>query len=294
MVDEITVAFVILHYMDKEVTELAVDHIKKINNKKNFEKKVIIVDNNSPNQSGNYLKEYYSSDKDIHVLINNKNEGFARGNNIGYLYAKKILGANVIVVMNNDILIETDTFFEEIDKEMHSIELPDIIAPSIISRDGYYQNPFRERGLSKLKLLKLYLYNLITYIGLTLPVIDIIYKELHIQLKKSKKFKREKKTTIITKRESSDIVPHGSCIIYLKNWISKEDIAFLPNTFMYFEEDILHKYCKKKGYHIRMNSNIEFTHLEDVSTDIVYENMWDKKRFISSNMIRSIKEYMRI
>lgn len=45
-----------------------------------------------------------------------------------------------------------------------------------------------------------------------------------------------------------DFVPHGSCIIFNKKWIEKEDFAFVPITFLYYEEEILYSYIKKNKY----------------------------------------------
>ena len=81
-----SVYFVILHYQTVSETTQCVSSI--INNIEYDNKHIIIVDNSSPNKSGTYLKEYYKYDKNIEVIINKENLGFAKGNNIGYAYAR--------------------------------------------------------------------------------------------------------------------------------------------------------------------------------------------------------------
>lgn len=50
---------------------------------------IIIVDNCSPNGSGKQLEKMYSKCINITVIINEENQGFAKGNNLGYQYIKE-------------------------------------------------------------------------------------------------------------------------------------------------------------------------------------------------------------
>ena len=90
-------AFVILHYNTIEDTILCVDSIKE-NVNSNYN--IVIVDNCSPNGSGKLVKEKYCNDVDIHVILSERNEGFARGNNIGFIFAKERLHSKFIILMN--------------------------------------------------------------------------------------------------------------------------------------------------------------------------------------------------
>ncbi|UXD44446.1 glycosyltransferase [Enterococcus faecium] len=52
---------------------------------------IVVVDNASSNNSGNELIEKFKSYDNVFVLINEKNLGFAKGNNIGYKFCEKNL-----------------------------------------------------------------------------------------------------------------------------------------------------------------------------------------------------------
>ena len=79
------IVFIILHYLAEEETYRSVDSIK---NKIDVEEyKIVIVDNGSPDQSGERLQRKYSNESKIDVILTGKNLGFAKGNNVGFKYA---------------------------------------------------------------------------------------------------------------------------------------------------------------------------------------------------------------
>ena len=72
------IVFVILHYCAVQSTIDAVESIRKYSSTE-----IVIVDNASPDKSGFELLRKYSHAPNIYVILNQSNEGFARGNNIG-------------------------------------------------------------------------------------------------------------------------------------------------------------------------------------------------------------------
>ncbi len=85
------------------------------------------------------------------------------------------------------------------------------------------------------------------------------------------------------------MVPHGACVIFTHKWISSEDIAFVPDTFLYGEEDLLFEYVMSKGYHTYFTKALTVHHLEDVSTNSVITNQLAKDRFLLKNLLVSHK-----
>lgn len=273
--------FVILHYQNSDITLKCVEYIKNIS----YHKKcyIVIVDNASPNNSGEILKRKYLEDKQVKVILNKENLGFSKGNNSGYKYAKE-KGADIIIVQNSDVLIKQNEFIEILIK---SDILDDyyIIGPDIINKRMQHQNPLRLFGLSRKRINELYVYNLL---------ISIIYRNIYF----SKMFLKYKKC-IISKIKSKekrlclenqqDVVLHGSCVIYTKNWIKNEDFAFLPLTFMFFEEDILYEYVKKKKYNTMFFPTLQVVHEEDSSIDFNSINEIAKRNFVCKNMLNSLR-----
>lgn len=71
----------------------------------NFE--VIIVDSGSKDRSIELAKKEYPQ---IHYLLQNENVGVAKGNNIGIRYAIETLDTEYVMLINNDIELDKETF----------------------------------------------------------------------------------------------------------------------------------------------------------------------------------------
>ena len=72
-------AFVILHYRAIDTTRSCVKSIRALAG----DKHIVIVDNASPDGTGKQLAEEFAASPDVTVLLHGKNDGFARGNNVG-------------------------------------------------------------------------------------------------------------------------------------------------------------------------------------------------------------------
>lgn len=70
--------------------------------------KIIIVDNDSPNNDYEVLKEKFSSNTHIVVLKSPKNGGFAYGNNLGIKYAMEKFKPDFLLLINNDTISDKD------------------------------------------------------------------------------------------------------------------------------------------------------------------------------------------
>ena len=52
----------------------------------------------------------------IHFIESGENLGFAKGNNIGFHYAKYELHSDIIILANNDLIFEQVDFMDQIEK----------------------------------------------------------------------------------------------------------------------------------------------------------------------------------
>ena len=257
--------FVILHYLSKEMTEECIAKIE--HNLKEEEIKIVVVDNASSNGSGPLLKREYENDPLCDVLLNEQNLGFARGNNIGYQYARMHYSPDFIVIMNNDVLIEDERFNDKIQrvyKETHF----DVLGPDILAvKTGIHQNPMKAIPYSKSELEDILnerqkwlahykLHYTVRYINAKIK--RCIKKVIHWKSKDS-----ETINPLHNERRIENPVLHGACLIFSKRFIQNEDVAFNPGTFLYMEEDILHYTCRRKGYKLLYDSSLNVHHLED-------------------------------
>ena len=97
--------------------------------------KVIVVDNGSTDGSVQCLKERFGSA--VNVISTEKNLGFSGGYNLGIQNALE-LGANWVLIINNDTLVTKD-FLSELGNAIGSQPQYDIFGPLIF----YYNSPQR-------------------------------------------------------------------------------------------------------------------------------------------------------
>lgn len=119
-------AIIILNYNDYKTTEKLVDKVKTY---KDIDY-IVIVDNCSTDQSFNILKDKYSNIDKIDIIKNDKNNGYASGNNFGIKYAINKYSIEYFFVANPDIMFE-EKIIEKIERKL--IEDPNvgIVAPKV-------------------------------------------------------------------------------------------------------------------------------------------------------------------
>ncbi len=96
---------------------------------------IIIVDNHSHDDSVKKIKDY-SKGKELIIIENEENYGFAGGNNIGIQYALKNFKPKYILLLNNDTIVDED-FLEELINAGEKDTQIGILGPKIY----YYDKP---------------------------------------------------------------------------------------------------------------------------------------------------------
>lgn len=267
--------YVILHYQSIEITKKCVDKLLMFSK----DNPIIIVDNCSPNGSGKQLEKMYSKCINITVIINEENQGFAKGNNLGYQYIKRKYSLNYVVVMNNDIMIEDNDFAVIIEQFMEKNEV-DVCGPDMVTLKGNHQNPLQLKPYTSKYLQR----------RVRADKIKVLLLRTRLFWKLYENYKKTNKIPIRTKQPTVfDCILHGSCIIYGPEYIKREQNAFLPITYIYNEEAILYDYLVHKGYKTGYCSDVTILHMEGVSTSERIENKKKKVMFRFKNNIKSIE-----
>lgn len=280
--------FVILHYNTIEETRECVKSIKELNEKK---VKIIIVDNASRNGTGEVLKEEYKNDKGIDVLMNSSNEGFARGNNLGYRYAKEKYHPEFIIVTNNDVIFFQKEFTNLLEKEYEKNSFY-ILGPDVLDiTKTKHHSPINDAGPTLywakfwLKCFKKYLFrarikNFLQNTGL----LNISRRVLN-----KKEFIEEEKNFVMEETAYREgVVVHGCCIIASRLFIEKQDWIFYPKTFLFNEEYILWEWCKYYNYCITYSPDLKIIHNEHASLGTVGHN-YKRQVFTWKNQVKSLK-----
>ncbi|MCD8100237.1 MAG: glycosyltransferase [Oscillospiraceae bacterium] len=272
---ESRVVFVILHYLAGKDTVECIESIKR--NIEYNNKYIVVVDNASNNGSCEMIQEKYEGDTEIVVIKNEENLGFAKGNNVGFMYAKNILKARFIVLLNNDTIIRQKSFCDLLISKYKERKYY-VLGPDIITRDGYHQNPLKHRNwtLGKLKLFK---------IKAQIRLLDRKLLAIGPRL-----LKKKQKVTAAKTAPSGDCTSvrlHGSCLIFSPDYIKKFD-GLNPGTFLYMEEDLLQIEMDAYNYSMWYSGDLEIFHKEDVSTKMLDATQKDRDIRFLKNLINSI------
>lgn len=123
--------FVILHFKTADDTRACVESIRQHVPGAH----VVVVDNGSGNGSGKLLASEYKADEDVRVILEERNLGFARGNNVGIKVARSIPGVRFVVVLNNDTKLLQDDFEKLVNDEYAQSQFA-VLGPQIETRDG--------------------------------------------------------------------------------------------------------------------------------------------------------------
>lgn len=290
------ISVVILHYQATDETINCVDtifrHVKT-------DKKVIIVDNSSPNGSGKVLEERYKKVPDIKVILTEKNLGFAMGNNIGFKEAKKY-DPDYIMVMNNDVFIQQDDLIEKLNLVYEECRF-DILGPDIYStRDNIHQNPQRNSNYTLYELeqirRKLVFKNRFSFflrIKCKLPVKKAGDYKAEFHKKKSHNAELDKRD-IFNREAAENVVLHGACYVFSRKYIINHSNCFYDKTFMYFESYILHYLGQRENLKLIYYPEIRVVHHEDVATDQTYKSVYEKSVFVNKCLLDSCNEFIKI
>tara|TARA_B110000503_G_scaffold142851_1_gene241262 strand:- start:8046 stop:8933 length:888 start_codon:yes stop_codon:yes gene_type:complete len=122
--------------------------------------RIIVVDNNSPNNSYRQLKPLEHSYNNVIVLQTGANLGYARGNNFGLMYLDKNVKPEYVAILNNDLVLPENSF-EVLMKKYNLLESPAFIAPKQVNSNNkellpYPLNSFLDDCLSLFFITKLF------------------------------------------------------------------------------------------------------------------------------------------
>ncbi|RHR31914.1 glycosyltransferase [Clostridium sp. AF19-22AC] len=274
------IVFVILHYLAIDETRKCVDYITENIDTESYQ--IIIVDNASANGSGAVLKDYYSRQAGITVILNAENLGFAKGNNVGFLYAKKRWNPRYIVLLNNDVYLLEKELLHKLDAEFKKSGFA-VSGPLIMTADGRCDiNPIRTTPMTKDAIIKdiqiykrrqfLYKYHLM---GMRNKI---------LQLLKGTERKRAAKNYI---QGCKNVQLHGCFLVFSEKYTERFD-GLDDRTFLFREEAILYKHMLENNMVTVYQPEITVFHEEDAATDQFRKTEKQKALFELDNHIKSL------
>lgn len=259
------ISIIILHYENLSDTKQCLDSLLPYIFNEDAEVNIIVVDNGSRKEKLISIKNEYDYEN-IVFLYNENNMGFAKGNNVGYRYAKLKLHSDIIILANNDLIFKQYNFIDVLLDDYNTVHF-DVAGPKILSlEDGKNQNPVPTMYHSikdvKIRIFKFYILYLLSFFNLDNFIRNLNRKEI-------------KKNMQINK---NDFQLHGACMIFSNNYIKLFD-GLCDKTFMYGEESIIKYQCVKYNLKMCYLDNINVYHKEGSSTSKKLGKGVRKRRF---------------
>ncbi len=242
---------------------------------------IIIVDNGSNNDSFKILTKKFANINKIKIIKNEKNLGFAKGNNIGIEYARKQENCDFVFSINNDTVFNDKSILSKM-TEKYSPQIG-VLGPKIIGIDNRNQNPLCKKVTFK-KIIKDILESFFYMI------IDINTFHNSIFYKKFVKplvMKRRKNRIFY---QHNNPVLQGAAIMFTPSYF-KHYQGFYPGTFLFYEEYILSILLKKKGLISFYVDNAEILHKESMSSKESFNN---KSKIKSKYRLNSIMHCIKV
>lgn len=272
--------FVILHYNTINETLDCIESIKKII--KTDHLCIVVVDNCSPNGTGNELKVLFENDDLVDVILLPSNLGFANGNNVGIEFALNEQNCSFVCCINNDTLMIDEHFVDKIIKEYYKNGAA-VIGPKIVSKHNktvmfHHKLGDKEIYIDALEKFKIKLNSLQddSNIMNTFSKTDFIHKIYYFF-----------KLILFNKRKFNYIL-QGSCLVFTPVFFTKLK-GFCNETFLYREEDILLIDLINNGLYNEYFPKAKIKHLEDVATDSIFCISLEKERFKLQHQINSLE-----
>lgn len=233
------IGIVILNYNSYNDTVNCINSIFNFSNKKSFFK-IYIVDNSSTDESGSMFTKKYEDYNNISIILNLKNTGYARGNNIGIQVALSD-GCEYIFIINSDILFNNNVCEKLVDF-ISSHHLVGVIAPKILTKDGNIQPGVIKKPDAFINVISKAILRKI-FPGITKKISESSYISNYNSNLPFKCFKV------------------SGCAWMIRR-STFEKIGLLDeNTFLYFEEDIYSHLLEENNIPIWVYPEAEVVHL---------------------------------
>lgn len=212
-------------------------------NVQGYELKILIVDNGSTDGSLEKLKGI----KDISLISNECNLGFAGGNNIGIKYALQN-GADYVVIINNDVILEKNSLNQLVKTALNNPTFG-AISPKIFFEKNYefYKNKYNETDKGKV----------IWYAGGIIDWKNVYGSGRGVDEVDKGKFDKITNTDFAT----------GTCMLLTRTALEKVGV-FDDKYFMYYEDTDLSQRLKRKRFEVIYTPNATIWHKVSQSSGI--------------------------
>ena len=279
--------FIILHYKAFDITAACVDSILRL--KGSDQAAVIVVDNASGNRSGEALQEKYRNVNNVKVLLRSANVGYSRANNEGYALARELFDPDFVIVANNDVEFPQNDFLDRVEKIYKEYEFAVLGPDTLKTATEEHQNPVRREPMSLERIEAELARDSKKLEQLTLLCLAKQVKNFLVGERLNEKIKqyvhRKSRGDFDPMRVYENVCIFGACQIFSRRYTSLREKLYCPETFFYYEEDILARFCLDHGLKVMYHPDVQVYHLESASTAMAHSKLKQNMKFKLENKV---------
>jgi len=251
------ISFIIVNHNTGNILKQCIDSIYE--HEKSIEFEIIIVDQNSSDNSREIINELTSLKHNLKKVFLDKTYSFSYANNQGY----EISSGNYILIMNPDII-----FYESVlDKLIDRLEKQPVlgaVCPLLIGKDGRFQRNYFQCYPTLIQYILFYSF-----------IAKPFYK---IPWLMNRYLENQDIDTVSQKIEFVKQIP---CAFFLTKRSVFEQTGKMDENYILFFEDVDLSYQIHKKYELAIDTSLSVTHLGGVSFK-KEDNWWMYGRFIMS------------
>ena len=227
----------------------------------------LIIDNSSNNNSYEIIKNSLSEYHDVEVIQTKKNEGYARGNNVGLKYLKRN-PPDYVIISNNDISFENNTFLEAFIAKYEQLpENKAIVAPTQLDGSG-----------NKVPLKR------------SIPTFFDDMFDNTVLLRKLRNTIQNETKAYSDDYSESELIPGA---FFMISYSTFEKIGFFDeSTFLYCEERFLASKVQENHYQNYIIDSMSYRHVHSYSISTIYSFI-EQKRLINKERINFSHKWRR-
>lgn len=285
-INQLMVGIVILNYNNIDDTIKCINSIFEYCDTSMF--RICLVDNNSRTEvvgkvhqalckRENYMLLHNTEPKPAVLpvlthILNKQNGGYAQGNNLGLNFLKSYSEINYYLILNNDVIFTMD-IIKPLKQYLSTHPIAGVVSPLLYGRDGQIDYECCRYEKKQMDFL--------------VRVFHLDRFHLFAKLRQ-RNYILKRHPEYLKKDEVEGNLPSGSCMMFRK--ASFEQINFFdPNTFLYFEEDIIWKKLKAVNLKSILLTQVSCIHLGACSTsksssNIVSEAYRNSLRYYIKNI----------
>ncbi|MEO8209855.1 MAG: glycosyltransferase, partial [bacterium] len=240
-----------------EILKECIESIFRFEKNTNFE--IIIVDNNSTDNSQMIIEDLENLHKEIKHIFLNELKSFSYANNTGFYDSE----GTHILIMNPDIIF-TDAILEKLLKSFDDVNDLGAVCPLLIGTDGKFQRRYFQRYPSLFQFI--FFYSMAAKFFLRFPKLINRYFE---------------NGDIDIKGKRLQYVEQIPCAFFLTKRSVFESVGMMDDSYVLFFEDVDLSYKINSNYKIAVDVFISIKHLGGSSFK-TSDDYWLYGRFILS------------